>query len=366
LLVGASATLYEKKVQLAVGLGVHGSSRPFCFFLYGAAVVGLWLAFLRAPARTHAQPLPVSAPVTTWAVRVADDSKCRESQSFVATLAAQIPFAQRTTESQAELVAEVAIFEGGLARVLVHDRILQSEAGFRELQLTSSSCEDNAEALALVIGVLVEAGRGAPPPPPPPPPPPLPLPPPPPPAAKPQGPKQVRHAWLGPRAGHDLNAAIGVGTGLLPGPAPLATVGWGIRGAQVWPFWLEATGSLRNTERVRFTAVYGSLLTCPLTGTWRTIRGRVCAGGSVGALKAEGRRLANTSEKTKALFLVGAELAASIPLVGPLELTLLGRLDVIPVRQRYLYDRSEIPDQTLYVVKSVSGSVFAGLALRFR
>ncbi|HEY6878727.1 MAG TPA: hypothetical protein VI299_11945, partial [Polyangiales bacterium] len=159
----------------------------------------------------------------------------------MATLAAQIPFAQRTTIDEAELVAEVSILAEGRARVRVWDRILQSEAGSRELQLSSGSCDDQAEALALVIGVLVEAGRGAPAPVPPaatPPPPPPPPPQPPRPARRPAPPKATRHAWLGPRAGHDVFAAAGVGAGLLPWPAPTATVGWGIRGTKVWPVWI--------------------------------------------------------------------------------------------------------------------------------
>jgi hypothetical protein len=108
------------------------------------------------------------------------------------------------------------------------------------------------------------------------------------------------------------------------------------------------------------------LLTCPFTGTWRTIRGRTCAGGSAGMIKAEAHGLRNVSEKTRPLFLLGLELAGSVPLVGPLEFTMLGRLDLIPLRQRFLYERDSLPDLPLYQVKVITGSVFAGLALRFR
>ncbi len=365
LLVGTALALYEKKVRPPVGLDFRGSDQPFCFALYGLA------AFLLSFALSHlAEAQAPVSPVTTWAVRVADDSQCRESQSFVATLAAQIPFAQRTMVDQAELLAEVTILDAGLARVRVWDRILQAEAGARELQLTAGSCDDKAEALALVIGVLVEAGRGAPPPPPPPPDPepepeplPPPAPPPPPPAST---PKTVRHAWLGPSAGHDLNVAAGVGTGLLPGPAPLLTVGWGIRGTKAWPFWLEGTASRRDTPKVGYTAGYASLLTCPLSGTWGKIRGRACAGGSLGLIRAEGQGLRNTWVERRPIYLFGAELAASVPLVGPLEFTLLGRVDVVPSRQKFLYERRDMTRETLYEVKIVTVGVFAGLALRFR
>jgi hypothetical protein len=364
LLVGTAAPLYEKKVLRTVGLGIRGSTQPICVGLYGLITFVLFSVCSLA-ARADAP----ATPITTWAVRVADDSRCRESQSFAATLAAQIPFAQRTTVDQAELLAEVTLLSGGVARVRVWDRILQAEAGARELQLGPGSCDDNAEALALVIGVLVEAGRGAPPQPPPPP---LPPPPPPPPPSRPPpppepAPKPVRHAWLGPRAGYDLNVAVGIGAGLLPGPAPLLTVGWGIRGTKAWPFWLEGTASTRDTADVKYLTGYASLLTCPLSGTWRTIRGRACAGGSFGLIRAEGQgSLSNAWQEKRRLLLVGVELAASVPIVGPLEFTLLGRVDLVPIRQKFLYELRDMTEQTLYEVKIFTGSLFAGLALRFR
>ena len=34
----------------------------------------------------------------------------------------------------------------------------------------------------------------------------------------------------------------------LAAPAPMLTVGWGIRGAHAWPFWLEGTASVGRVQ----------------------------------------------------------------------------------------------------------------------
>ncbi|MDB4986260.1 MAG: hypothetical protein JWN04_1438 [Myxococcaceae bacterium] len=318
---------------------------------------------------TPAGPTPV---VTTWAVRIAPGSRCSENHAFANTVSAQIPNANRAPEESAELVAEVNLLESGLARIMVFDRVLQAEAGSRELQLNSRSCDDSAEAVALVLAVLVEAGRGslaaAPPPAPvePPAPPPLPkLPPPPPPR-----PSEPRHLWLGPRAGHDLSASLGVSFGLLPSPAWAATVGWGIRGAKIWPIWLQVTGLHKGASSdseigARFSAIYAGVLGCPLTASWDRFRARACAGAALGFLWAESVGLPTNSAQTKPLYVLGFELAGNVRLVGPLEFTTMLRGDVYPEPYRFFYSGPN-GRTWLHKVKPVSAGLFAGLALRFR
>jgi hypothetical protein len=252
----------------------------------------------------------------------------------------------------------------------VFDRVLQAEAGSRELQLDARGCDDNAEAVALVLAVLVEAGRGAlssaPPiavsPPPPPPPPPAP------PRPAPLKRAEPRHVWLGPRAGHDLSAAVGVGYGLLPGASLGGTVGWGIRSPKLWPIWLQVSGFRKGASAdlsARFSTLYGGVMGCPLSGSWGRVRGRACASAAVGALWAEGVGLRQNYAKTRELYVLGIELAGNVRLIGPLELTTMLRGDGYP--KRYLFNYSGPNGNTwLHRPKPVSASAFVGLALRFR
>ena len=315
-----------------------------------------------------------TAPATTWAVRIAATSRCADSQAFANTVAAQIPAANRASQDSAELVAEVNLLENGVAQVRVFDRVLQAEAGARELQLTPRSCDDSAEAVSLVLAVLVEAGRGAlsvkpPPPPAVPEPPPVPPPTPPPEPARPPRQVESRYAWLGPRAGHDVSLAAGGSYGLLPKLALGGTLGWGIRSTKVWPIWLQVTGLHKGASAeisAKFSAVYAGALICPLSGGWARVRGRACAGGAVGALWAEAVGLAQNQSKTRELYVVGAEVAGSVKLVGPLEFTALLRGDTYPKRYLFFYKSVNGADTWLHKPKLAAASLFAGLALRFR
>ncbi len=300
---------------------------------------------------------------------------------MLTALNAQIPFAQRAPEQRAEFVAEVTLAPEGAARIHVFDRVLQADAGARELQLEPRSCQEMAEALSLVLGVLVEAGRGAwteaPAPPPPEPAPPPPAPPPRSQAAAtspssgetPAISRSQRYLWLGPRAGHDLQAATGVSYGLMPSLTLTVTGGWGVRWRNTWPIWLHATGSLRELEpaqHTRYRTVYGGLLTCPLTWGWRRLRTRACVSAAIGALWAEGRDYPTKFSKINLLYLAGVELAASLRIAGPLELLLLPRADVPLERLRFIYRRGDGSELPLHQTHAVVVSIFAGLGLRFR
>jgi hypothetical protein len=336
--------------------------------------------FLWDSSPCSAQTPPPAA--TTWAIKVLPGSRCEQSPTFAATLAAQIPPPQRASEVAAELVANVFIHER-VAHIGVFDRVLQAEAGARELPIAASACPDVAAAVALVIAVMVEAGRGSlqtvQPAPGPIAPPAQPAQPPPeakpnpPPAREPPPPRsrraRTRHIWLGPRAGHDVSLAAGLGMGLLPGVAPGATLGWGVRPAKTWPFWFQASGfSTKESAdgRARFAAVYGGVLTCPLHVERRRVRLRACAGFAVGALWAEGRELAQTRKNRQVLALPGLELGLHVRLVGPLEFTVLARGDGSLYRPRFVYYRADTSTPTLHQPSVIVGSAFAGLALRFR
>jgi hypothetical protein len=327
---------------------------------------------------------------TTWAVQVTANSRCKDSPAFVSTLASQIPVAQREVEDRAELVARISIGQE-LAHISVFDRVLQAEAGARELPLTSRACDDIADAVALVIAVMVEAGRGplttgapASPVQPPPQPPAPPAPPPEVPApTQPAGPAApasstaprrvrrggARHVWLGPRAGHDLHAAAGLSFGLLPSIALGGTVGWGIRPAGTWPIWLHATGWQQRESadgRARFRTLYGGLSTCPLHVSRPAWRMRACALVSAGVFWAEGRRLPGVTNKLEPLVLPGVELGLHARIVGPLEFAALARLEGSLLRPRFVYDAANGGRPTLHQPSVIVGNLFAGLALRFR
>jgi hypothetical protein len=350
------------------------------------------LALRPSPAEAQAaEPAPQAPP--TWAVQVDPQSRCAADADFAATLADPIPPRQRASVADAELVATVHVSrtpQALQASIQVFDRVLQSSAGARELTLPLTDCAQAADALSLVIGVLVEAGRTQPArppepvPPPPPPPPELPPPEPPrgeeeeepapPPPEPPKVPEPKRYAWLGPRAGHDLAFQAGIGGGLLPGVYGGGSFGWGIRPAHAWPIWLSATGfwpQSASDQRGRFSALYGGISVCPLTGARGRISAQVCPSFSAGALWAEGRKLLTTKDRSLAQAFVGLELRGDLRIAGPLSLALTGRLDVPLIRQNFTYrrpggDTSPAESVTIHRVAPVTLALLAGIALHFR
>jgi hypothetical protein len=87
---------------------------------------------------------------------------------------------------------------------------------------------------------------------------------------------------------------------------------------------------------------------------------------AVGAWSARGTDLEDTYKKTGPLYLAGLELAATLQLVGPLELALTGRADAPLIRPRFYYKKVDETESTLHQTKFVVGSLFTGLGLRFR
>jgi hypothetical protein len=345
--------------------------------------------FLAWNTRAHAQAEPSNREPPTWAVQVDPRSRCAADPDFAPTLAEPIPPRQRASAESAELVATVTISREANAlhaSVQVFDQVLRSPAGSRELSLPVSGCAEAADALALVIGVLVEAGRAAPasaerppePPPPPPQPPPAPPEPEPPPepAPEPEEPPQPakRYAWLGPRAGHDLAFQAGMGWGLLPGVYGGGMVGWGIRPARIWPIWISATGSWphdSSNEHGQFSAVYGGISICPLSGVRGRWSGQVCPGFWAGAMWAQGHKLRNTLAQSEPVALLGIELKADYRIVGPLALGLTGRVAAPLIRQQFVFNRpTDAPSGTeavgIYQVAPVTITLVAGPTLHFR
>ena len=341
----------------------------------------------RGAAAETPSPVPVET-ITTWAVRVADGSRCRDDGVFRGMLEAQIPLSQRASEEKAELLAEVTVVSGS-ARIVVFDRVLAAEAGSREIPLSSRRCHKAAEAVSLVLGVLVEAGRGA-----------LNLPSknaraddparapaqPLPRRLEPEPAREPEHArvtptrttrpvrrarpvWRGPPSGHDLSVAAGLGYGLLPSVVPGMTAGWGIRPSGTWPIWLNATGWLESTSsdaRARFSALYGGVITCPLTRSGERLRARLCPSMAFGALWAKGQGFTTTVESRRPLILFGLELAGGVRIMGPLEATFLARAEAVPMRSSFVYRRRDGSEAGIHRPAPVVGSLFAGLALRFR
>jgi hypothetical protein len=343
-------------------------------------VASLWIG----PVSAQDQPTP-----PTWAVRVRSEGRCADDARFAATLSDAIPVAQLAPVDSAELVAEVTVTASGQqqhASIRVYDRVLESEAGARELDLPLSSCAATADALSLVLGVLVEAGRAAPAPvpaqqtpePPPEPATPPPTAPPPSPTEEEvlparkeeqrQAPPQ-RYAWLGPRAGHDLTLLGGGGWGLLPGVYAGGTAGWGIRLANMWPIWLTATGFLPRESkdgRGRFAAVYGGVAVCPLTFASGRLRAQVCPGLSAGALWAKAKGLLVARDQKHPIALAGLDFIGDFRVAGPLALSLRVRAEVPLSRERFVYYRADGATPELHQAAPVALSLFGGLSLLFR
>lgn len=375
--------LYDRRVRVPVG--------PFVSRLRRHRLAPLFVVLLVSAGTALAQePRPVAPMVTpvTWAVKVAEESRCGDDGRLLDALTSQIPLAQRASENNAELVATVAV-GSERARIVVYDRVLAAEAGSRELPLSSRRCEKVIEAVSLVMGVLVEAGRGA-------------LaaaaPPPPPPAALPEEqepaapkkpepaptkpevaplvpakpnrpPPRARPVWRGPPVGHDLSLAVGTGYGLLPTFAPAMTIGWGIRPSGTWPIWLHATGwlpSVSEDNHASFRAIYGGLMTCPLTFARARVRGRLCPTLAVGGLWGSGQGFEESVDSRRPLVLLGLEFATNVPIVGPLEATLFARVEGVPLRTQFVYRTKDGQEPQIHTPSPVVVSMFGGLVLRFR
>ncbi len=336
-------------------------------FFFGLSV------FAAVSTETSAAQAPAAAqpPKTTWAVTVAEDSRCARAPGFREKLAAQIPDDQRATEAAAELVAEVRVERSEqalIARVTVIDRVLAETAGEREISLPVSDCDATGDALSLVIAVLVEAGRGAPPPavqaepeqaPPPP---------------SPPAPKRAplpahRYSWLGPRPGHDLIVGWGAIYGLVPRVGWGATFEWGLRIWNNWPVFLGATlylPSETSDHRAQFRAGYGSVAACPLHVEQSRLRARACPMFGAGRITATGLGFLADDRATRPIVQLGAELAGDFRLWGPLTVGLITRFDVPLLLYRFYYFDQSGTKPTLHESKHVAISSFVTVGLRFR
>lgn len=340
-----------------------------------SAVFCIVIALFAFCSRASAQQRPLT---TTWSIRVAADSRCADDAGFLQALAQQIPEEQRAAEATAELVALVRVSGKGpnaSATVTVIDRMLDAPAGARELALSTDNCAEIAEALSLIVGVLVEAGRGiAVPAVEPAPSEPAPVLTPPaaadanrrtqPPATA----KDKRYRWLGPRSGHDLAVGVGPAFGLLPGLAWGGTFGWGIRVHDVWPFWLSATAQLPKESsdgRAEFSVMYGSVHTCPLTHAWSRWRVRGCAGFSLGVLGAEGRGFLAQKRARELLALAGIELATDVRVWGPWTFGVGTRVDVPLIRPRFVYYRKDGETPEIHEARSLTIQAFLTTGVRF-
>ncbi len=369
----------KKRVRAKSALSVlppHQLHVVWSWTLCALTVAGVWLR----PSTTQAQPESRAQTPPTWAVRVDANSRCAADSNFSSTLSDPIPPIQRASVDTAELIATVDVKrEGNLqhASVQVFDQILKSPAGARDLTLPMAPCRETAEALSLIISVLVEAGRAplAPAlPPPPDPPPERPEPPPPHTEPEPQPRKHStwegkRYAWLGPKAGHDLTLQAGVGYGVLPGAYYGGTVGWGIRSARIWPIWLSATGFLPSVSdggRGEFSAFYGSISVCPLTGTRARWRGQLCPSFATGVLRGEGKRLPSQNERSLPIALLGLEIKGDLRIAGPLALSLTGRLEAPLMRPNFAYDRLDGSSAQIFQTAPVTLTLLGGLSLVFR
>jgi hypothetical protein len=389
-LVGLRGRLYEKKMRVRVAFE---PTRPYrtplpLFFAYAArwlpgarrATQALYwsaLVCLAVVSSTRAQEASAGGE-PSWAVEVTQDSLCASDPGFRERLSAAIPDRQRAALERAELRARVAVARDRTASLSVFDQLTQREAGQRQITLPRGGCNEAADALALVIAVMVEAGRSPLPPAPEAPTEPTPPPPPQPekqaeaePDAQPATYKRPqRYAWQGPPAGHDLALQVGLGLGLLPGDSLGGNLGWGIRGSRIWPVWLEATGWLNQPSQdghARMGAAYGILSICPLYLTkGRALRGRLCPGIAAGALWASGHQFPDASSDVSFLTLATLAAALHVQIVGPLELVLSARMEVPLVRLKYVYQAADGESPKIHETAVVTGSFFGGLGLCFR
>jgi hypothetical protein len=322
-------------------------------------------------------PPEVPAPVR-FRIEVSEDSRCANDPRFIAQLTQQIPEEQRGSFADAELVVIVRVekLERSLrASVSVRDLVLQSEAGSRALELApNSSCQSIGESLALVVAVLVEAGRGAP----------AqgadphdrepeaePEPEPQPDASsKPASePARPRYSWLGPKPGHDLDLGVGFISGLLPGLTPAFGLSWGIRAHRVWPIRLGVAGLLPVETRgdlARFEAFLGTIGTCPLRLERGPLHAWLCPELALGLLTAKGQRFLETQSSRQPLVALGAETGARVRLLGPLTLGISVHVTAPIYRPRFIYYRIDGEKPVLHQPKPVSIAPFLTVGLRFR
>jgi hypothetical protein len=323
---------------------------------------------------------PTAAPAQpSWAIELTPGSACASEPDFGPRLSAAIPVQQRAPLEQAELRARVSLGRDRTANLSVFDQQTQREAGQRQITLPRGGCNEAADALALVIAVMVEAGRSLLPPTAE-----APAEPPPAPPHEPEPPKEPepdqgaqspaykrpeRYAWQGPPAGHDLAFQIGAGIGLLPGDSLGGNLGWGIRGSRIWPVWIEATGWLNQPSRdlrARIGAAYGIVSTCPLYLKHKAIRARLCPGFGAGALWATGQHLPEQAHSVSFLPLGVLAGALHVHILGPLELVLTARMEVPFARLKFVYWRADGESPRIHETAVVSGSFFGGLGLCFR
>ena len=326
-----------------------------------------------------AQNVPASEP--TWAVELLPASRCADDAVLRDRLSAQIPEAQRSPLGQAELRARVMIGRDQVATVQVIDQLTQREAGQRQIAVPRGGCDAAADALELVMAVMIEAGRSLLPPPVSPSPEPSEPPPPAPEprakqptkqeeqAARPRYVQPERHAWLGPVPGHDLLIAAGTGYGILPSWGVAGTAAWGIRWARVWPLWISGTGWLSeraNDARGQFGAAYGTVSVCPLVLEKTRFRGELCPGLAIGAMWAEGRRVERAERAVSPLAMASLGVNARVKLIGPLELVALVRGEVPVMGLTFVYYSEDGGSPRIHDTKPVTVSFFGGVGLRFR
>jgi hypothetical protein len=309
---------------------------------------------------------------------MAADSRCAGDPAFLEALTQQIPDEQRAAEDTAEWVAQVRVGPGThpSATITVIDRVLDTPAGSRELELATEDCAQIADALSLIVGVLVEAGRGGPPAEaeetkeqatspiiPPAPVAPLET------RAEPVPIKPKRYRWLGPRSGHDLVLAAGPSFGLLPGLSWAGTFGWAIRVHGLWPVSLSATTQLPKQSpdgRAEFSVAYGAVHVCPLAYAWSRLRVRGCPGLSLGMFTAQGRGFLAQQRSKELLALAGVEVAADLRVWGVWTLGLAARLDAPLIRTRFVYYREDGKTPELHEARSLTIQSFLVTGVRFR
>jgi hypothetical protein len=377
-LVGGRSAVYEKKMRGQLAFDRTLAYLPLWppFFIRAAfwLVIAAWIGSL-----SHSAKAQQATPDPTWAIEISPQSVCAGDPELEERLWAQIPQRQRAPVAGAELRVRVSVGRDQSATVAVYDQQTAREAGQRRIALSQPGCRAAGDALALVVAVMIEAGRvalapqpdgekPAPPPPPPPPPPEKP------PAEAQRPPAQhyvrpERHAWQGPPAGHDLALLVGTSYGLLPGWGLGAQLGWGIRGHRLWPIWISASGWLNQTssdERAEIGTAYGTLSTCPLYLTPGRFRVRLCPGFAVGAMWASGRNLPGPEDKVSLLTMASLAGAAHVKLVGPLELIVDVRVEVPLERLKFVYESISGAPEQIFITHPVTGSFFGGLGLRFR
>lgn len=388
-LVGMGSGLYEKKMHRPSGSligrrsSVEGGHAPAQFKrsarvrrVAAAALwaCAMWVHYPAASAQNGAQNVDET---TTWDLRVAADSECARVPRFHSLLQQQIPPSVRAAPGAAELIITVKVDRPSpgkmRARIEVRDTVLDAVAGGRELELPRTDCGGLAEQLGLVVGVLVESGRGA-------------LRPPPPeeePPEKPDEPESnaeeeepavvrpPRRNWRGPKLGHDLEAGLTLGWGLLPAASLGVHGAWGIRAKKPWGIrlrlaWWFPRSTTESPGSAEFRSVYGGFGICPRIVQWQRFRGRVCGEFAVGALWGQARGFEENYRERRTAFFFGAELGGDVRLLGPLYAGLSVHALAPLIRDRFVFYNEDgtVPDIHQPTVVTIAG--VAAVGLRFR